>query len=115
MKKLLFICLLATGCSTAPIVDPKSSSTPANFYADKTECEAIAGEVSYGWEMAKSAAIHGVLSALVGYASGGSDSAGIGAASGTIVGAGKGAWDTSNTRGDILRRCLEGRGYKVLK
>lgn len=113
MKRLL-ICLLLTGCASAPIVDPKSSKTPENFYADRTECEAIAGEVSYGWEMTKSALIQGLLGGLVG-AAGGGHGAEIGAASGAIVGAGKGAWDTNHNRADIVRRCLVGRGYNVLK
>lgn len=114
MKKILFVCLLATGCASAPIVDPKSSKTPANYYADRTECEAISQEVSYGWEMFKGAALQGFVGALVGAAGGGHGTE-IGAASGAIVGAGKGAWDTNKSRADIVRRCLEGRGYSVLK
>lgn len=114
MKKLILICLLATGCASSPIVDPKSSKTPQNYYADRTECEAIASEVSYGWEMFKSAALQGLLGGLVG-AAGGNNGAGIGAASGAIVGAGKGAYDTNHSRAGIVRKCLEGRGYSVLK
>jgi len=114
MKKLLLICLLATGCASSPIIDPKSSKSPQNYYADRTECEAISSEVSYGWEMFKGAVIQGFVGALVG-AAGGGHGAEIGAASGAIVGAGKGAYDTNHSRAGIVRKCLEGRGYSVLQ
>jgi outer membrane lipoprotein SlyB len=114
MKRILLICLLASGCASSPIVDPKSSKTPGNYYADRTECEAIAGEVSYSWEMFKGAAVQGILGGFIG-ATGGGHGAQIGAASGAIVGAGKGAWNTQSSRADIVRKCLAGRGYSVLK
>lgn len=93
---------------------PEVVKDSANYYADRTECEAISSEVSYGWEMFKGAALQGLVGALVG-AAGGNNGAGIGAASGAIVGAGKGAYDTNHSRAGIVRRCLEGRGYTVLK
>ena len=114
MKKILLICLLATGCATGPLVDPKSSKTPENFYADRTECEAISQEVSYGFEMTKSAVIQGLLGAVIASVSG-SQPVEVGAASGALAGAGVGAWNTKSTRSDIVTKCLQGRGYTVLK
>jgi hypothetical protein len=114
MKKIILICLLASGCASGPLVDPKSSKTPENFYADRTECEAISQEVSFGWEMTKSAVIQGLLGAAIASVAGGQPPE-IGAASGALAGAGTGAWNTKSTRADIVTKCLQGRGYTVLK
>jgi hypothetical protein len=65
MKNLLFLILL-TGCANKLIFDPKSSTNPANFFADQMECERISEQVSYPEEMAKGAAIQGGASALLG-------------------------------------------------
>ena len=108
--------LLLAGCASGPIIDPKSSKTPENFYLDQMECERISENVSYSNEMLKGAAIQSVLSAIVGGAVGsGGGGAGVGAASGAIVGAGKGAYDTNRRRGKIVTKCLQGRGYSVLE
>lgn len=108
--------LLLAGCASGPIIDPKSSKTPENFYLDQMECERISENVSYTNEMLKGAAIQSILSAIVGAALGPNGSgAGVGAASGAIVGAGKGAYDTNSRRGKIVTKCLQGRGYSVLE
>lgn len=110
-----------TGCaSSKPIIDPKSSKHPENYYADKMECEEIARNVPYGSEMAKQAFWNGVLSAFMGAALAGNGvsattGATAGAVSGTVIGAGKGAWDVSERRDKIVLKCLTGRGYTVLE
>jgi PBP1b-binding outer membrane lipoprotein LpoB len=117
MKSTIIIAaLLLAGCASGPIIDPKASKTPENFYLDQMECERISQNVSYGNEMLKSAAIQGILSGIMGAAIGsGPNAAGVGAASGAVVGAGKGAWDTNNRRAKIVTKCLQGRGYSVLE
>jgi PBP1b-binding outer membrane lipoprotein LpoB len=108
--------LLLAGCASGPIIDPKSSKTPANYYADKMECEAISQQVGYGTEMAKGALVQSIVSAAIGAAMGSNgNGAAVGAASGAIVGAGKGAWDTNKRRDQIVTKCLTGRGYTVLE
>jgi hypothetical protein len=110
-----------TGCaSSKPIIDPKSSKNPENYYSDKMECEEIARNVPYGSEMAKSAFWNSILSAIMGAALAGnnvsaSTGAAAGAVSGAVVGAGKGAWDVSERREKIMLKCLTGRGYSVLE
>ena len=110
-----------TGCaSSKPIIDPKSSKHPENYYADKMECEEIARNVPYGSEMAKQAFWNGVLSAFMGAALAGNGvsattGATAGAVSGTVIGAGKGAWYVSERRDKIVLKCLTGRGYTVLE
>jgi hypothetical protein len=117
MKPTIIIAaLLVAGCASGPIIDPKSSKTPENFYLDQMECERISENVSYGNEMMKGAFINGILSGIMGAALGQGPNAGaIGAASGSVVGAGKGAWETNSRRGKIVTKCLQGRGYSVLE
>lgn len=119
MKYILL--LLMVGCANKIIIDPKSSTTPANIYLDQMECERISQEVDYPTEMAKSAAIQGAASALLGAwiasKTGVSvkSAAGSGLASGAIVGSGSGAWSAYQRRQAIVKTCLNGRGYKVLE
>lgn len=120
MKNLLWLILL-TGCANKLIFDPKSSSTPANFFADQMECERISEQVSYPEEIAKGAVIQGGASALLGalLASKAGISPKLGATNGFIsgaaVGSGSGAYTTLQRRQSIVRNCLSGRGYKILE
>jgi hypothetical protein len=122
MKKLTIIlaCAVLSGCATKPLIDPKASSTPANFHLDEMECERIAENISYPAEMAKKAAIQGIISAIMGAALAKGNvtpetGAAAGLITGTTVGAGTGAYNTYERRKQVIRRCLEGRGYKVLE
>jgi hypothetical protein len=117
---ILLAAALISGCATKPLIDPKSSSTPANFHLDEMECERIAENISYPAEMAKKAAIQGIISALMGAALAKGNitpetGATAGLITGTTVGAGTGAYNTFERRKQVVRRCLEGRGYKVLE
>jgi len=120
MLKILFVVLL-TGCASKIIIDPKASTTPGNIYLDQMECERISEEVQYPTEMAKSAAIQGIASALlnafIASKTGGSvkSAAGAGLASGAVVGSGSGAWSAYQRRQAVVKTCLNGRGYKVLE
>jgi hypothetical protein len=120
MKNLLFLILL-TGCANKLIFDPKSSTNPANFFADQMECERISEQVSYPEEMAKAAALQGGASALLGalLASKAGISPQVGATNGLIsgatIGSGSGAYTTQQRRQSIVRNCLSGRGYKILE
>ena len=119
MKRVLLISLLLTGCASAPLIDPKASKTPGNYYADQMECERIAEGISYPAEMAKAGALQAVLSAFMGAALAGNNmsavqGAQIGAVSGALVGTGTGAYNAYSGRQKVVLKCLEGRGYKVL-
>ena len=121
MLKQIMCVVLLTGCANKLIFDPKSSSTPANFFADQMECERISEQVSYPEEMAKGAVIQGGASALLGafLASKGGISPKLGATNGFIsgaaIGSGSGAYTTQQRRASIVRNCLSGRGYKILE
>lgn len=119
MKYILL--LLMVGCANKIIIDPKTSTTPGNIYLDQMECERISEEVQYPAEMAKSAAVQGVASALLSAWIASktgmpvNNAAGAGLASGAIVGSGSGAWSAFQRRQAIVKTCLNGRGYKVLE
>ena len=122
MKIQILALVLLTGCASKIIVDPKSSTNPANYFADKVECENISEQVSYGEEMGKSAVIQGAVSALftafLARKSGTiqvKSAAQVGAISGGVVGAGSGAHATYKRRDAIVRQCLIARGYKILE
>jgi outer membrane lipoprotein SlyB len=122
MKTLTAIVSLSLliGCSSKPLIDPKASSTPANYHLDEMECERIAENISYPAEMAKQAAIQGIISALMGAALAKGNitpetGAAAGLISGSTVGAGVGAYNTFDRKRKVVRKCLEGRGYKVLE
>ena len=109
------------GCASRPLIDPKSSTHPENYYLDEMECARIAEDVSYGKEMAVKGAIQGTGSAALAYAlsSGNAQSSGsaglAGLLTGIVMGMAEGAWNVNERREKILRTCLGGRGYKVLE
>ena len=50
IKKISMICatsLLISCANNQYIIDPKSSTNPENYYADKMECENISEQESY--------------------------------------------------------------------
>ena len=120
MKYLILVLALA-GCASKPLIDPKSSSHPQNYYADEMECARIAEDVSYAKNMAIKGTIQGGGSALLAHALADSSSKGSGAAAlaglltGLVMGMADGAYTTYERREKILRTCLGGRGYKVLE
>ena len=120
MKYLLLVLLLA-GCASKPLIDPKSSAHPENYYADEMECARIAEDVGYAPQMAVKGTIQGTGSAVLAHAlsSGSARSSGsaalAGLLTGLLMGAADGAWTVHERREKILRTCLGGRGYKVLE
>lgn len=112
---------MLVGCASKPLIDPKSSTHPENYYADEMECARIAEDVSYAKNMAVKGTIQGAGTALLGHALADSASKGSGSAAlvgfltGLVMGAADGAYSTYERREKILRTCLGGRGYKVLE
>jgi len=121
MWKYLLLALALTGCASRPLIDPRSSAHPENYYADEMECARIAEDVSYAKNMAVKGSIQGGGSALLAHAlstgsnrsSGASALAGL--LTGLVMGMADGAYTTYERREKILRTCLGGRGYKVLE
>lgn len=116
MKKLILIWFLFTaGCATyTPMIDfSTSTAQPDRYQQDLSECQAYADRVSVGQGAVIGAAVGAVLGAAV-YAAFGLH-AGNGAAFGAGVGALNGAGRAGMSQVDVVRRCMQGRGYTVLQ
>lgn len=123
MKAIAIIaaCALATGCATtgytdmgyAPIVD-MAGVQGSTYQADLDDCQQYAQQRAGAGTGAVAGAVAGaVFGLLLNAAIGGgyrSSLAGVGALSGAASGATAG----EGTQRDIIRRCLSGRGYRVL-
>jgi len=122
MKKLLVLCSLvvvaAVGCAGAdvrPIVDMKGVNESA-YEKDLQECQAYAKEQSgMGSSAAKGAGAGAVVGGLLGLVTG-SNKTGIAqaAGAGAVIGTAGGAYSGNQAQEAVVKRCLSGRGYRVL-
>ena len=122
MMKLISIVLMliVTACAGyRPIVDTKGVDQ-SRYETDLKECQAYAEQVSPAQEAAVGAVIGAgigtALGAIVGAFLGDTGAgAGIGAALGGAKGGITGAGGGMQGQTDIIRNCMSGRGYKVLR
>lgn len=95
------------------IVDTKGVDMSA-YQQDVADCEALTDQVPTAERAATGAVVGavvgGVIGAVVGNNSGAQRGAGVGAVSGGLEGANSGLSEEEQ----VLKRCLQGRGYKVL-
>ena len=122
MKKLLMLSVLAAmamvGCAGAdvrPIVDMKGVNEAA-YENDLKECQAYAQQQSgMGSTAAKGAGAGAVVGGLLGLVTGGNGS-GIAqaAGAGAVIGGAGGAFTGNQAQEAVVKKCLSGRGYKVL-
>ena len=115
---LLLISSVLAGCAGAnvkPIVDMKGVNQVA-YDKDLQECQTIAQQQSgMGETAAKGVGLGAVVGGLVGLVTGGNVS-GIAqaAGAGAVVGGAGGAYSGNQSQESVVKRCLSGRGYKVL-
>ena len=125
MKRLLIVIslLVFSGCASyRPIVDLKSSpgKTQVTYENDLKECQQYAKQISPGTSAAIGAGagagfgalISGVAAAILGADVG--KSMALGASVGGISGGAGGAGQGAQSQIEIIRRCMQGRGYAVL-
>jgi hypothetical protein len=122
MNKLLtltvFTVAALVGCAGAdvrPIVDMKGVNESA-YEKDLQECQAYAKDQSgMGSTAAKGAGAGAVVGGLLGLVTGGNAS-GIAqaAGAGAVIGGAGGAFSGNQSQEAVVKRCLSGRGYKVL-
>ena len=100
------------GCSSHPdpIVDLKGVST-AQYERDSAECAAYADQVEIEQGVARGAAVGAVVGAAAGAISGDADR---GAGYGAIYGGTRSGLDGAREKEMVYKRCLRGRGYRVL-
>lgn len=108
-------CAAPSGANYRPIVDTKGVDFN-RYEADLRECQNYATQTAGAGESAMTGAAAGALFGAVVAAAGGrsysrTSSAGIGAVTGAAGAGLQGETDQRN----IIRRCLAGRGYRVLQ
>jgi hypothetical protein len=122
MNKLFALCsfvvIAALGCAGAnvrPLVDMKGVNDAA-YEKDLQECQAYAKEQSgMGETAAKGAGAGAVVGGLLGLVTGGNTTGIVQAAgAGAVIGAAGGAFTGNQGQEAVVKRCLSGRGYKVL-
>ena len=103
---------LLAGCAANPdpIIDTKGVDKEL-LAEDWRECEQISKEVDVGTGVAKGAGLGAVIGAAAGAISGdASDSAGWGA----LYGGTRSGLDADREQSKVFKRCMKGRGYRVL-
>ena len=121
MKRYMILTtlLFLTACATyRPMVDPQGKSK-AQYEYDLRECQCYAEQISpeanaligAGVGAGVGAALGAIVGAFFGFAG---DGAAMGAAVGGFGGLTQGAGDGMRTQIDIIRRCMQGRGWSVL-
>jgi hypothetical protein len=122
MTKLFALCSLvliaAVGCAGAdvrPLVDMKGVNASA-YERDLQECQAYAKDQSGMGETAAKGAVAGaVVGGLLGLVTGGNKTGIVQAAgAGAVIGGAGGAFTGNQAQEAVVKRCLSGRGYKVL-
>jgi len=107
--------LALAGCTTTDEIIIDEKSVDMNVYRqDLAECRSYASKVKTGEKTAKGAASGAVVGGLTGAIFGGSSGAATGAGVGAVGGGVKGADEGERTEVDVVKRCLGGRGYRLL-
>ena len=104
---------LLAACSSAPgpIVDTKGVNM-AQYHADLADCEGYAEQVRVEVGVAKGAAAGGAVGAATGAILG--ESVGEYGGVGAVAGAAKSAVKGDQEKSQVVKRCMRGRGYRVL-
>lgn len=108
----LLTLIMFAGCAAHPdpIVDMKGVD-PDKYAKDWEECEAYTEEILVAKGVAKGSATGAVVGAVSGAISG---DAGPGAAYGGLYGGTRSGLDADREKQKVFKRCLAGRGYRVL-
>ncbi len=104
---------LLTACSSAPgpIVDTKGVNME-RYHEDLADCEGYAEQVRIEEGMARGGAAGGAVGAAAGAILG--ESVGEYAGVGAVAGAAKSGIRGDQEKSQVVKRCMRGRGYKVL-
>jgi hypothetical protein len=109
---VVLLALTLTGCAAHPdpIVDMKGVDVEA-FAKDWGECEKYTEEILISQGVIKGGATGAVVGAIGGAIDGDS---GRGAATGALYGGTRSGLDADREKQKVFKRCLRGRGYRVL-
>ncbi len=104
--------ILLVGCAAHPdpIIDQQGVD-PEVFAKDWSECESYSEEIVIAQGVAKGGATGAVVGAIGGAIDG---DAGKGAAAGALYGGTVSGLDADREQQKVFKRCMRGRGYRVL-
>jgi outer membrane lipoprotein SlyB len=119
MKKAsIAMSILVVGISacttTDEIIIDRKGVNMAQYEKDLAECRGYAAEVKTGEKAVRGAASGAVVGGAVGAVVGDSDDAARGAGVGAITGGARGVSQGEREEVQVVKRCLRGRGYRVL-
>lgn len=106
----LLICLGGCAAHPHPIIDMQGVDTE-RLAKDRDECEAYAEQIIIAEGVAKGSTVGAAVGAMAGAIHG---DAARGAADGALYGGTRSGLDADRDRQQVVRRCLAGRGYRVL-
>jgi hypothetical protein len=109
---MLFVALAVMGCAAHPdpIVDTKGVNQE-QLAKDWAECEAYTEQIAIGQGVAKGSAAGAVVGAAAGAIHG---DVGEAAATGALYGGTRSGLMADREKQQVFKRCLRGRGYRVL-
>ena len=114
IKILLILGLTSVivGCAAHPdpIVDMQGVN-PDLLAKDWEDCEGYSEEIAVSQGVAKGAGVGGGVGAIGGVIN---DDVGRSAANGALIGATRSGLDADKAKQRVFKRCLRGRGYRVL-
>jgi outer membrane lipoprotein SlyB len=96
-----------------PIIDTQGVNL-SQYNSDLIACQAYADEVQIAQKAASGAVSGAVVGGVVGAVIGNSDTAQRGAGVGAVAGGARGVGEGIRERELVIKRCLIGRGYRVL-
>jgi hypothetical protein len=112
---LIAAAALASGCAAHPdpIIDMKGVDLD-QYEQDWDECESYTEEVIVAKGVSKGAGLGAVVGAAGGAIGGNSSDVAEGAGIGALWGGTRSGLDADEMKQDVFKRCMRGRGYRVL-
>jgi len=108
------MCLLSACTTTDEIIIDQKGVNMNAYDQDLAECRTYASEVKTNEKTAKGAGSGALVGGLIGAITGGVDGAARGAGVGAVGGGARGASEGERSEVEVVKRCLGGRGYRVL-
>ncbi len=111
----IVISLLVAGCAgQRQIIVDQRGVDPVRYQRDLADCEAYGEQVRSGRRVAGGTATGAAVGGAAGAAAGNTTTAQRGAGVGAVLGFFRGFGSAARERDQVVRRCMIGRGYRVL-
>lgn len=106
--------VLLSACASEQIIVDRKGVNQAQYQRDLSDCQGYAAQYDHSAEIAKSAGVAAIIGAAVGAIWGDSDTAAKAAGSAAVGAGAKEGLRGEHKKEQIVKRCLRGRGYRVL-